>query len=110
MERGWRNASLATDTVIDYFKNVVKAFKARWTQLGGKIVAEETYQSLTSTNITNAVTAERKGGRRDRHLDGGRVRCAGAQMISGLRTLWNNTPMINSWAGDGKYWVPKDRR
>ena len=39
--KGWRNASLATDTVIVYFKDVVKAFKARFTQLGGKIVAEE---------------------------------------------------------------------
>ena len=43
--KGWRNASLATDTVIVYFRNVVQAFKARWEQLGGKIVTEETYQS-----------------------------------------------------------------
>ena len=39
--KGWKTASLATDTVIVYFKNVVKAFKARFTQLGGKIVTEE---------------------------------------------------------------------
>ena len=77
--RGWRNASLATDTVIVYFKDVVKAFKARFTQLGGKIVAEETYQSLGSTNITNAVTRlNGEEGRRHRDLDGGRVRCAPA--------------------------------
>ena len=43
--KGWRSASLATDTVIVYFRNVVQAFKARWEQLGGKIVTEETYQS-----------------------------------------------------------------
>ncbi|MGH3133203.1 MAG: ABC transporter substrate-binding protein, partial [Gaiellaceae bacterium] len=54
--KGWRNASLATDTVIVYFKDVVKAFKARFTQLGGKIVTEESYQTLGSTNVTNAVT------------------------------------------------------
>ena len=28
-------------------------------------------------------------------------------LISGLRTLGNNTPIINSWAGDGTYWLPK---
>ena len=28
-------------------------------------------------------------------------------MITGLRTLGNNTPIINSWAGDGNYWLPK---
>src|SRR5687768_8614323 len=54
--KGWRTASLATDTVIVYFRDVVKAFKARFTQLGGRIVAEESYQSLGSTNITNAVS------------------------------------------------------
>ena len=27
-------------------------------------------------------------------------------MISGLRTLGNNTPILNSWAGDGTYWLP----
>ena len=30
-KKGWRSASLATDTVIVYFRNVVQAFKARWT-------------------------------------------------------------------------------
>ena len=30
----------------------------------------------------------------------------GAQVpiLNGLRTLGNNTPMLNSWAGDGNYW------
>ena len=45
MEEGVAERDLATDTVIVYFRNVVQAFKARWTQLGGKIVTEETYQS-----------------------------------------------------------------
>ncbi len=25
-------------------------------------------------------------------------------IITGLRTLGNNTPILNSWAGDGNYW------
>jgi branched-chain amino acid transport system substrate-binding protein len=25
--------------------------------------------------------------------------------VSGLRSLHNNTPILNSWAGDGTYWV-----
>ena len=28
-------------------------------------------------------------------------------LISGLRTLGNNTAILNSWAGDGVYWLPK---
>ena len=54
--KGWKTASLATDTVIVYFKDVVKAFKARFTQLGGKIVTEESYQSLVNPNVSNVVT------------------------------------------------------
>ena len=27
-------------------------------------------------------------------------------MITGLRSLGNNTPVLNSWAGDGTYWLP----
>ena len=79
--RGWRTASLATDTVIVYFRNVVQAFKARFTQLGGKIAAEETYQSLGGNQASwserrDSAQQRRRG--RDRHLDGGPVRCAGA--------------------------------
>src|SRR5438874_12058572 len=54
--RGWKSAALATDTVIVYFKNVVQAFKARFQQLGGQIVDEETYQSLGGTNVSNVVS------------------------------------------------------
>ena len=106
--KGWRNASLATDTVIVYFRDVVKAFKARFTQLGGKIVAEESYQSLGSTNITNAVT--RLNARRADVIVTSTAGAFGAlpQMISGLRTLGNDTPVLNSWAGDGVYWVTKE--
>ncbi len=106
--KGWRTASLATDTVIVYFRDVVKAFKARFTQLGGRIVAEETYQSLGSTNITNAVT--RLNGQEADVIVTSTAGAFGAlpQMISGLRTLGNNTPVLNSWAGDGVYWVTKE--
>lgn len=106
--KGWKSASLATDTVIVYFKDVVKAFKARFTQLGGKIVAEESYQSLGSTNVTNAVT--RLNAKQADVIVTSTAGAFGAlpQMISGLRTLGNDTPVLNSWAGDGVYWVTKE--
>jgi branched-chain amino acid transport system substrate-binding protein len=106
--RGWRTAALATDTVIVYFKNIVQAFEARWKQLGGKIVDKETYQSLGGNNIGNVVTRF-NGVKADVFV----TSTAGAfgalpQMIAGLRSLGNETPVINSWAGDGTYWVTKD--
>ena len=79
--KGWRNASLATDTVIVYFRNVVQAFKARWEQLGGKIVTEETYQSAGGSPASWQNTVTRLNdvkARRHRHVDGAAVRRAGA--------------------------------
>jgi branched-chain amino acid transport system substrate-binding protein len=29
-------------------------------------------------------------------------------LVSGLRSLGNQTPILNSWAGDGTYWAPKN--
>ena len=104
--KGWRRAGLATDTVIVYFKNVVQAFAARWRQLGGKIVANETYQSLGGNNVQNAVSRLN-----DVKANVYVTSTAGAfgalsSFITGLRTLGNNTPVLNSWAGDGTYWLP----
>jgi len=107
--KGWRTADLATDTVIVYFKNVVQAFAARWKQLGGKIVDQETYQdpAFHGNNVQNAVSRINS-----KPADVIVTSTAGAYgalapLITGLRTLGNNTPVLNSWAGDGVYWLPK---
>jgi branched-chain amino acid transport system substrate-binding protein len=104
--RGWRTASLATDTVIVYFKNVVQAFEVRFKQLGGRIVAKETYQSLGGNNVQNAVS--RLNNVKADVIVTSTAGAFGAlsTLISGLRSLGNNTPIINSWAGDGTYWLP----
>jgi branched-chain amino acid transport system substrate-binding protein len=104
--KGWRRAGLATDTVIVYFRNVVQAFDVRFRQLGGKIVAKETYQSGSGTNVQNAVS-RLNAVKADVYV----TSTAGAfgalsGFLTGLRSLGNNTPILNSWAGDGTYWLP----
>src|SRR5262249_39243437 len=111
--RGWRSAALATDTIIIYFRNVVQAFAARWKQLGGKIVASETYQSdFTGQGKTSRVpnVLSRLGGVKADATAAPPDPPWGAQIriMTGLRTAGNDTPIINSWAGDGAYWLPKD--
>src|SRR5438876_1026586 len=74
--------------------------------LGGKIVANETYQSLGGNNVQNAVSRLN-----DVKANVYVTSTAGAfgalsSFITGLRTLGNNTPVLNSWAGDGTYWLP----
>jgi branched-chain amino acid transport system substrate-binding protein len=110
--RGWRDASLATDTVIVYFRNVVQAFEARWRQLGGNIVTEETYQSAGGSpaswqNVVTRLNAEEAD-----VIVTATAAAFGAQVpiLNGLRTLGNNTPFLNSWAGDGNYWYTPNPR
>ncbi len=104
---GWRSAALATDGVIVYFKNVVQAFKVRFTQLGGKIVDQETYHSLGGNDVNNAISRLNNV-----KADVVVTSTAGAfgalsTLISGMRSAGNDTPVLNSWAGDGVYWLPK---
>jgi branched-chain amino acid transport system substrate-binding protein len=110
--RGWRRASLATDTVIVYFRNVVQAFEARWRQLGGTIVTRESYQSAGGSPASwqNAVT--RLNASQADVIVTSTAPPFGAQVpiMTGLRTLGNNTPILNSWAGDGSYWYTKNPR
>src|SRR5215216_7374877 len=101
--KGWRSASLATNTYLVYFKNVVQAFDKRFTQLGGKIVARESY-ATGANNVNTAVSRLNS-----RKADVVMTSTAFGELpafVSGLRSLRNNTPIINSWAGDGTYWLP----
>jgi branched-chain amino acid transport system substrate-binding protein len=109
-KKGWRNASLATDTVIVYFRNVVQAFKARWQQLGGKIVTEETYQSAGGSPASWQNTVTRLNAKQADVIVTSTAAAFGAQVpiMNGLRTLGNDTPILNSWAGDGNYWYTQD--
>jgi branched-chain amino acid transport system substrate-binding protein len=110
--RGWRTASLATDTVIVYFRNVVQAFEARWRQLGGRIVTEETYQSLGGNQASWQNVVTRLNAREADVIVTTTAAAFGAQVpiLNGLRTLGNDTPVLNSWAGDGNYWYTQNPR
>jgi len=107
--KGWKTADLATDNAIIYFRTVVSAFKARFIQLGGKIVYETQYKDhqYGGTDVGNAVTGINGHKKPDVIV----TATAGAfgslgQFITGLRTAGNKTPVLNSWAGDGTYWTP----
>jgi branched-chain amino acid transport system substrate-binding protein len=104
MEQGWERAATVTDNVIVYFQDVVKAFAARYTELGGEIVVEESWTQGDGT-IQNVVSA----------LDNANVDVIATStafddmpaMVGGLRSLGNDTPIICGWSCDGNYWLPK---
>jgi branched-chain amino acid transport system substrate-binding protein len=103
--RGWRTAGLGTNTLLVYFKNVVQAFEKRFTQLGGRIVARENY--ATGANNVRQAVSRLSSRRADVYV----TSTAFGELpgfVSGLRSLGNRTPILNSWAGDGTYWVTKN--
>ncbi len=101
----WKTAALATNNLLVYFKTVVQAFKSRFTALGGKIVDQESF--TTGQNDVGNAVSRLNGVKADvivtstsfGELPG---------LVSGLRSLGNETPIFNSWAGDGTYWVTKN--
>jgi branched-chain amino acid transport system substrate-binding protein len=103
--RGWKTAGLATNTYLVYFKNVVQAFDIRFRQLGGRVVARESY-ATGQNNVQSAVT------RLNSHKADVYVTSTAfgelPAFVSGIRSLHNNTPILNSWAGDGTYWDTQD--
>ena len=105
LRRGWKKAALATNNLLVYFKVVVQAFEQRFKQKGGQIVAKESY-TTGNNDVQNAVS-------RLNGADADVIVTSTAfgelpALVSGLRSLGNNTPILNSWAGDGIYWVTKN--
>lgn len=101
----WKTAALATNNLLVYHKTAVQAFKKRFTQLGGKIVAQETF-TTGQNDVGNAIS-------RLNNVKADVIVTSTAYgelpaLVSGLRSLGNETPVFNSWAGDGTYWVTKN--
>jgi branched-chain amino acid transport system substrate-binding protein len=103
--KGWHTADVVTDKLLVYFQNVCTAFTKRFEQLGGKIVAQE---SFTQGDKTIGNVATRVNGEKASVI----AFCTsfGADQpafVDALRTLHNNTPIIDGWASDGNYWWSK---
>ena len=72
--------------------------------------AEETYQSLGGNPASWQSTVTRLNAKQADVIVTSTAAAFGAQVpiLNGLRTLGNNTPFLNSWAGDGNYWYTPD--
>ncbi len=108
IQRHWRTATVVTDNLLRYFQDVCKAFTNRFTQLGGKIVAQESFKQGDKTigNVVSRVNGESP----KPQVIAFCTSFAGDQpaFVSGLRSLGNQTPIINGWASDGNYWWTKN--
>ena len=104
-DKGKRKAALVTDNLLVYFQDIVEAFKVRWLELGGEIVAEESFTSFDGT-IESVVTAI-DGTDADIIAVSSAFADLPATFTASLRALGNETTIICSWACDGASWVPE---
>ena len=102
-DKGKRKAALVTDNAILYFQDIVEVFKVRWLELGGEIVAEESFTSFDGT-IESVVTAI-DGADADIIAVSSGFADLPATFTASLRALGNDTTIICSWACDGNFWV-----
>ena len=102
--KGWKTAVVVTDNLLRYFQDVCKAFTTRFTELGGKIVSQESFTQgdKTINNVVSRVNSQKSDTIAFCTSFGGDQ----PAFVSGLRSLKNNTPIINGWASDGSYWWP----
>jgi branched-chain amino acid transport system substrate-binding protein len=101
----WKSAVVVTDDLLRYFQDVCKAFTVRFQQLGGKIVAQEHFTQFK--NQINSVVSRVNNEKADVISFCTSFGVDQPAFVSGLRSLNNQTPIINGWASDGNYWWPK---
>src|SRR3954469_7431367 len=101
----FKSAVVVTDDLLRYFQDVCKAFTVRFTQLGGKVVAQEHFTQFK--NQINSVVSRVNNEKADVISFCTSFGVDQPAFVSGLRSLNNQTPIINGWASDGAYWWPK---
>ena len=106
ISRGWKTATVVTDNLLRYFQDVCKGFTNRFTELGGKIVAQESFKQGDKTigNVVTRVHNEKPQAIMFCTSFGGDQ----PAFVSGLRSLGDQTPILNGWASDGSYWWTKN--
>ena len=102
--KGWRTAIVVKDNLLVYFREVSDAFAKRFEELGGKVVDRQAFTSFK--NDIGPVISKVAGEKADVISF---VTAFGElpQFVAGIRSAGNQTPIVNSWGGDGTYWNPK---
>jgi branched-chain amino acid transport system substrate-binding protein len=102
----WKSAVVVTDHLLRYFEDECKAFTVRFQELGGKVVSQEGFTQFKNqiNNVVSRVNNEKSDVIEFCTSFG----VDQPSFVSGLRSLHNDTPIIDGWASDGAYWWPKN--
>lgn len=105
-KKKWKKAIVVTDKSLVYFRDVTAAFKKRFKALGGKVVRDDSF--VQGQNQVPALVNRIRGTKGAQVIVTSTTFGDWPALVSGLRSLRVKTPLMNSWAGDGTNWYPKN--
>jgi branched-chain amino acid transport system substrate-binding protein len=105
-KKRWKRAIVVTDKSLVYFKDVTAAFKVRFKALGGKVVRDDSF--VQGQNQIPALVNRIRGTRGGQVIVTSTTFSDWPALVQGLRSLRVKTPLMNSWAGDGTNWYPRN--
>ena len=98
----WKRAYVLKDTSLEYSKATADYFTARWKQLGGEIVGEDTFVGGENTDISaQATRAKGKAGQAD-VIYIGSWNPGGSTAARQLRNAGITLPLVGNQSSDGK--------
>jgi len=102
--KGWRKPFIFKDTQVEYTKKLADYFRARWEDGLGSVVAEDTFNGQTDTNVASQITRI-KDSDADFIMFSGAAGIGGAGVIKQIRAAGIDLPIIGGVAMDGVYWL-----
>jgi branched-chain amino acid transport system substrate-binding protein len=105
-KRGFRNAYILLDDLIQYDKSVCSGFEWEWTKLGGKIVGKDTFKNPDPTIA--AQTTRMADVNRSSKIDA-MMLCTflpgGATAIKQIRAAGIDAPIMSGQSMAGTFWI-----
>lgn len=108
IHRGWKTADVVTDKALAYTIDDAQAFTKRFTQLGGKIVAQDTFTQGDHTigSVANHILSQKA-----QVIDLSTFWSPAGDLpsfVSDVRSAGDMTPIVGPWSIDGTFWLSKN--
>ena len=97
----WKRVYIFKDTSLEYSKATADYFKARWTQLGGKVCGEDTFVGASNLDLSSQITRLRGAIKGCDAIFDGSWQPYGSQLIRAIRDAGIQTPITTNASVNG---------
>ena len=97
----WKRVYVFKDNSLEYSKATADYFKARWTQLGGKVCGEDTFVGGPNLDLSSQITRLRGAVKNCDAIFDGSWQPYGSQLIKAIRAAGIQTPITTNASVNG---------